>query len=633
MRKRRFRQKICQPTKDSLRGVPTHLASKAAGRSLGSTRGLGYLGHIRDHWRVFRQRYQPALPIVVATIFAIWCSWEVSPHSGGPGITCDELYHVYHAKRLWHAISTQGIAFFQPERIRENFPYGGRESLPFHPPFAYYVLGAVHALVDPFPTVPAAVSIVSARLAGALVLWCLITGVGLWVARREGPVAGVVAAWACGAMPRLFGHAHLAGLDLLTAATSVAAILAAIDVRPDQGTTLTPGSFTVRKLLWAGLWLGLAMLTRLHGMLLAGPIFLWLLIAGGPRGLIHALACIGVALGVFFLGWPWLWLDPASNVGEFLRLSAQRLPLNVYYLGTVWKDVDVPWHYPFVIAAATIPAGLLVLGALGLIARVAGNFRNNSANQGKTWNAIVRLLTSYEGMVLLQLLFWLGLFAWPRIPVYDGERLFLTIYPLWAITVAWGVKFVWENRLALGQWQFYAAAVPLILAASSVYGHFVYRPVYLSFYNAFVGGIAGAARLGLEVNYWGDAITYDVVTAACRHEQTLPVAGEEPRCILFGPNLAPFQAGGVNVAFDPLELCGAFIVGWESSWTIPPRPARVAILYHRRADLGNLPQWMIDSPVVYERSLRGIWLARVVLLPEWPDGTTPNGNSPLPAGP
>jgi hypothetical protein len=41
-----------------------------------------------------------------------------------------------------------------------------------------------------------------------------------------------------------------------------------------------------------------------------------------------------------------------------------------------------------------------------------------------------------------------------------------------------------------------------------------HRPTYLSYYNLAVGGLRGADALGLEMNYWGDAVTRSLLTQA-----------------------------------------------------------------------------------------------------------------------
>ena len=41
--------------------------------------------------------------------------------------------------------------------------------------------------------------------------------------------------------------------------------------------------------------------------------------------------------------------------------------MQVQYFGQVYADRDVPWHYPWLYFAATVPVGLQALGAVGLV--------------------------------------------------------------------------------------------------------------------------------------------------------------------------------------------------------------------------------------------------------------------------
>lgn len=558
------------------------------------------------------------LPAGLLAGFTLWVSLELPPELGGPGVTCDELYHVYMAKRLVSALWTQGWEFFRAERIRENFPYGDPPATPFHPPLAYWVLGAVHGVFDFYPHDASSVSIISARFAGPVIFCCLLGIVWQTVRVREGWAAALLAVWACGTMPRLFGHAHLAGLDLLTSTTCLAAALTTVSAL-DKGPANPPGGLLPAggaRLLGAGFVLGLAMLTRFHGFLAIVPIMLWCFCRGGVRVLGWSVLYLAVAIATFFLGWPWLWLDPVGNWYRFVRASAQRMPLHVYYCGRIWQDVDVPWHYPFVTFASTVPIGLLVLGLVGLAVRLREAMATSARDESPWWRGVGRFLGTFEGMILLQFVFWLGLFAWPGIPVYDGERLFLVLYPLWSFPVAWGGRWIYEKARSLGRKGLILLGLLVATAGSAGAGNIVYRPVYLSYYNLLVGGLSGAASLGFEVNYWGDAVTAEVVEHACQLTHAAGPGESTLRPILFAPNLAPFQAAALNVVFRVDRTCGAEIVGWEAGAKGPPPGCHAAILYHRRADWEALPAFLKEAPVVYELSRQGVWLARVVKIVE-----------------
>src|SRR5262249_31912060 len=88
------------------------------------------------------------------------------------------------------------------------------------------------------------------------------------------------------------------------------------------------------------------------------------------------------------------------------------------------------------------------------------------------------------------------------VPVYDGERLFLNVFPAWAILIGLGFGWLWNHRYANRNRR---VILVLFLLAQS-YGVVSLHPFGLSYYNALVGGLPGAEWLGLELTYWNDPV-------------------------------------------------------------------------------------------------------------------------------
>jgi hypothetical protein len=528
-------------------------------------------------------------PLVVAALATSAVFATLSP-STGPGITCDELYHVLHGKRLVMAWHEQGLAFFSRDNIARNFPWTP-DGPPVHPPLGNWILGWTDHWFDEAPNDPMAVSLVAARFAPALAYGLLVLVVGGWVARRDGPLAGTVAAAATALVPRLFGHAHLAALDMFTTLFCVAAVLAVVEAE-------TRGARWWQFALAGVVW-GLAMLTRLHGVLLLPPVVVWLawrrlrLIKGDGalarlRGLAisaSAWACSGAV--TLFLGWPWLWLAPISNLKQFLGTGMHRQAIHVFYAGHVWADWEVPWHYPWVMFVVTLPLGFLALGLIGLWTR-------RHATEGD------------RGELLLagSLVWFLGVFSWPGVPVYDGVRLFLLVFPLWAVFVAIGAKWLVEHCVWGALPPRWRVAVMGLLILLQGLGVVVYHPCQLSHYSLLTGGLWGAERLGFEVSYWGDSVTEPLLAEAARR-----APGET---VVFGPSLAPFQPPGVVLGSPSLLQSGTSLVGWEQTWRRPPAGCRFGIFYHRRADLAAVPEAVTGGTVAMESRRQGVWLARLI---------------------
>jgi 4-amino-4-deoxy-L-arabinose transferase-like glycosyltransferase len=464
-----------------------------------------------------------------------------------PGITIDEpldvrVGHDYAITlRLWAA--GKWSPFRRPDVDRA---FAGSAQ---HPPLGRVLVGESSRAFGPFAALfglADTYGVYAGRVAPAAAFGLLVGLVAGFTARRAGRAAGVGAAVALVFMPRLFAHAHFATLDTILNLFWVGTVLAAA------------GAVEARRPVWAlaaaGVLWGLALLTKIHAWLLPPLLLGWTLARlGWRRGTAGWLAWCVVGLAILFVGWPWLWHDPVGRLRAFLGTSVERLALRVEYFGRVYLDRDVPWHYPWLYFAVTVPVGLHLLGVVGLI----------DAWRGRQRDASPVLLIG--AMLLL-----LAVFS-TRAPVYDGERLFLPVFPLWAVFVGRGFAVLWraaggvsfppfprererakvqapgEGRaerqppisphsapprgpLPLGEGETASRPGSRVLRAGLVlfvvaqgWGLVRMHPFQLSYYNALIGGLPGAARLGMELTYWGDAVDrrlLDALAARIRPGQT-----------------------------------------------------------------------------------------------------------------
>lgn len=527
-------------------------------------------------------------PLLIAAITTLSICATLSPLSpGGPGVTCDEVYDVACGKRLVWGLEQYGLRLFTPPRIREI--YGSQAQ---HPPLGRWILGLTQRCFDSQPHDLDVLSITAARFAPALAF-----GVNLWLigvaARRNcSPAAGVAASLALALMPRAIGHAHLASLDTFTNLTCTAATLG-------LGWAVTRGARPTGLALAGALW-GLAMLTKIQGVLLFVPLSAWMIWQLRGRAAARWPIWFGAGVSTYLAGWPWLWLNPPGHLREYLATTVQRVALHTFYVGQSWNDVDVPWHYPWVMTLATVPLGLALLACLGIVTHVR-QFHSNP----------------WASLVLVTLTFWLIVFSWPGVPVYDGIRLFLPAFSQLAICVGWGFDALW--RRALARWPArggarYAAAILFFSAQGS--GLVVYRPFLLSYYSLAVGGLSGAERLGFEVTYWGDAVNGPLIAAALRNAQEASPQSPPPPEILLAPHLAPYQSSGLMLTYPELLRLDAQVVGWDPLRPTIARDARTLIVYHRRADLASVGPLLADAELLAETSRQGVWLARVYRIGE-----------------
>ena len=397
---------------------------------------------------------------------------------GDPGITSDEPFDVVQGKGLVAQFLRKGLRFFAEESI--DFVFGRTESHQ-HPPLGRWVIGWVHWLQDPRPSDPYVFDIISARAAPATAFALTLLLVARAAAVWYGTVAGVVAGIALLLMPRVFADAHFAALDTIMSCTYLMSVLSA-------GWMMQGPRPWLRGLV-AGLLLGCALLTKLNGFFLLPLVGLWTLAFHRQRALLPVGLWALSGGAVFIAGWPWMWHDTVARLAKFLGTSVDRQTIYVWYLGQTWRDADVPWHYPWVLFAVTVPVGLHVLGLWGV------------------WRYLrQRPCDSHGGLLLGAVAFPLLVFSVPGVPVYDGVRLFLAAFPMWAMFVGRGAAagFEWLQQRIESRW----AAVALAgFMASQSFGLFHYHPFQLSYYNLLVGGLRGADRLGFEVSYWGDAVT------------------------------------------------------------------------------------------------------------------------------
>ncbi len=477
----------------------------------------------------------------------------------GPGLTVDERFNVVQGVGLADRFFAGDLAGFR--RIDEQ--------LPDHPPLGRLWIGVCHEVAwllcppaNPVPPGPAGrvvpYSAACARTGPATGFAALVVLVGVTASRWYGRWGGAAAALALVLMPRLFGHAHLAALETLVNLSCTAAVLylaekwgAPAILRGDTAATPPrPGRWNHPLVTAAtgGLLFGLALLTKVQAILLPFPVAVWALL-GMRRRAVPLLTAWGLAgLAVFFVCWPHLWDAPLDHFVQYLGRTTNRSVIRVWYFGRDLADRDVPWHYPWVMFLTTVPLGLHALGFSGLF-----------GPDRRAWKSPRELLVLACGV------FPLVVFSIPGIAVYDGERLFSTVFPLWAVFIGRGAEHV---RLWLSsRWSPRAVGLALALFfAGQAYGLVALAPCWLSYYNLAVGGLPGAAKLGLEISYWGDGVTRTLLEETA---DRLP-AGETVAVL---PELYPGQWNEVRLQSPALRKRDLHLVPFEEN--VSPAPGYV----------------------------------------------------------
>lgn len=497
---------------------------------------------------------------------------------GGPGLTIDEPLDVRPGRDYVSLLFRSGLRFFERSNVDGLFRDNAE-----HPPLGRWLLGIASRMLEPFQAGilgpdPTGLYVLAGRVAPALSFAGLVGLVAAEAARRWGKVAGIASAWSLFVMPRVFAHAHLAALDtFMSLFWTLALLTAARAVEARRPVLAMP---------FAGLAWGLALLTKIHAWFLPPLVLAWALVKLRPPRAVAAVAgwfVVGVV--VFVAGWPWLWYDTLPRWAAFWGTGVQRTSLRVEYFGRFWDDRELPWHYPWFYFAVTVPLLLHGSGVAGLV---------------RAWRQ--RREDSFPGLLAASILLFLILFS-TRTPVYDGDRLFLLVFPAWAMLAGLGFQMAWERcgnsanarRLLLG------------LLACQAFGTLTTHPFGLSYYNLLVGGLPGAERLGLELTYWGDAVDrvlLDDLAGRIRPGETVALV----------PTLFPGQ--GVATTTARLVRKGVVIqdesAASKADWLLLSRrraywPAELA----RRLEDGS-------GRMVASRSRQGVWLGALWHFPTSP---------------
>lgn len=347
------------------------------------------------------------------------------------------------------------------------------------------------------------------RVGTVLLVAVLAASLYLFAASVWGRVEALAAVGALFTMPRVFAHSHLFALDAPVMATGFLTVhLLYLCARE-------------RSWAWAaaaGAMWGVALGCKVNAFFIPVIVLPWLALCARDA-LLPAAVC-GALLGPtgFWLSWPWLWHDTFSRLGEYLRFHFRHWQIGVTYFGRRYEPA--PWHYPTVMTLITVPAPTLLAVAVGawrVVAEWAG------AQQVIDWRERWRNV-QWRRRAAAALLGWALLVNYlfnslPGTPKYNGCRLFLPVFPFFALLagvgIGWAVRAVLreiEKRQPLAGARRTVATVLLLSAAlvlplrATIESH----PHQLSYYNACIGGLSGAQRHGMEVTYWGETYLHAV---------------------------------------------------------------------------------------------------------------------------
>ena len=317
----------------------------------------------------------------------------------------------------------------------------------------------------------------------------------LWGARESGRLAGVVSALSLALMPRVFYHSHLACFDMpVTAMLLLTSYAFARSLDGGKGWAIA-----------TGIIYGLLLDTKHNAWLLPGAFGLHFLLTRGKRALTelrakrwplpHAFVAMALLSPlVFYAAWPWIWHDTLPRLRDYANFHLQHEYYNMEFLGqTYWKP-PMPRLYAWVMTLATVPSITLLLFAVGVVVCFWRRF-------------MLSLLPSTPLLWLLCLSMCYAPWWSNSTPIFGGTKHWMTAYPFMCLFAGRGFAFVVSQLKQLWHGNSWMIAVAPAVAIAVLLGPLCMTlhstPWGLSFYTPLVGGVPGAASLGLNRTFWG----------------------------------------------------------------------------------------------------------------------------------
>ena len=346
----------------------------------------------------------------------------------------------------------------------------------------------------------------AARLGPITVFSTAAGAMSLRLKQEYGTVAALVTPIALLTFPRIFADAHFAAGDGQVTAWWL--LLWAADTSRRRGP---------RTALVVGILLGLTCATKFTGWLAVLPVIGSRIVMRNRQQHSELWVLLPIALLTFYSVNPPLWYAPLEGLAEHFRLNLYRSEINIpiSFLGERYDmHHSLPWYNTVLWVVFVTPVPTLVLGAVGLGHCIGIHAADGGGEPtpSSTWisRVIKRLPEPRSGALLLHWATLMVIRALPGAPPHDGIRLFLPAFGFWCVLAGIGAQRLWEADFRRQGHAWHRKVIPAALAASAINLARSY-PQTLSHYSFLVGGVRGAASIGMEPTYWWDALDEDVL--------------------------------------------------------------------------------------------------------------------------
>ena len=215
-------------------------------------------------------------------------------------------------------------------------------------------------------------------------------------------------------------------------------------------------------------------------------------------------AMVPIGLAVLVLGWPLLWVDTVQNLLRWIEFHLHHEHYMQEYFGAVLAYPPFPISLPWVLTALTWPLTLLIPAVLGIVAAFTweGRYwlhrRQTTDSDDLEQSGALRLW-------LLSALWPIALIALPSTPVFGGTKHWFLAYPFALLLGGWFLSRAWARAPALARRPWLAAVAATVLALPAAQATWDIHPHGTAYYNSLIGGVPGAARAGLQRQFWGGA--------------------------------------------------------------------------------------------------------------------------------
>jgi 4-amino-4-deoxy-L-arabinose transferase-like glycosyltransferase len=299
---------------------------------------------------------------------------------------------------------------------------------------------------------------------------------------------------------------------------------------------------------------GLALLTKLPAPLIGlfiGGLSLWLMVLtwhqegwlAARRWLVALALWGGIALMVFFLFWPALWVAPFETLGRMyfdsFEVGGAGEGHDTFFLGQTLDDPG-PWFYPYTVAFRLTP--VIILGLLitigWLISRITHHVLVRSLPSGRITHHLDRSELIVTGLILAYIIF---IIVFASVSPKKLDRYVMSVIPALIFLAAVGlIKLAQSiNFFAASLFRFLSKPSRFLLAglvALQLVFTILAAPYYLTYYNPFLGGARQA--VAQVPAGWGEGLEQ-----AAYYLNSLPNAEALAVSSWYGDIFAPYFKG------------------------------------------------------------------------------------------